>query len=129
MKAEEYLNEHPDAYEMKYYDGDTAIYQDIANKRITATLNDPVTAMLVAKIMGIEGQMVPVGETLWRDSHFPVCQDTEKGHKLSAIFDKHIEAMYKDGTLKKLRIELMGEEYEGDVENLEEFQHLAKRVN
>jgi hypothetical protein len=37
--------------------------------------------------------------------------------------------MYKDGTLRKMRVEMMGEDTAEDVENLEDYQHLDERVN
>jgi L-cystine transport system substrate-binding protein len=134
MMSEQYLKEYKDAhpgsegYTIQYYENSAdAVLQDIANGRITGGLNDPAIAYQHCEILGIAGQVVAVGDSLWQSGQFMVSQDTAKGRRIMDMIDARIAEFYEDGFLSKLRGELMGEEFVADVDNMAQWRNPEER--
>lgn len=107
--VESYLEEHPNAFQISYYDSEIdAVIEDIANGRVDATINDSDVANAKIKKAGLEDEVMVTGITAPGEAAYCLFADTDKGKEYSEIFDKYIEQLYYDGTLSEIAIKWFG---------------------
>lgn len=110
--AEDYLEEHPGAFTIQYYDSEIdAVLEDVANGRVDATINDGSVAMEKAKINGMEDELQVTGYVTDPSPVWVIYPNSDKGKELSAKMDDAIRALYADGTLAKIAEEWLGDDY------------------
>lgn len=110
--VEDYLEKNPDAFTVQYYDSEIdAVMEDIVNGRIDATINDGSVAMARAETSGMADELMISGYVTDPTPVWVVYPQSDVGEELSAKMDKAIRALYADGTLAKIAVEWLGDDY------------------
>lgn len=107
--VEDYLAEHPDAFEVTYTEAGLAqVIEDIMNGRVDATFEDGAVARSKAKANGYEDRLY-VGNKLYEQvPTFYLMAKNEKGQQIADIIDKYLPELYYNGTLSELAEEYLG---------------------
>lgn len=108
-QMEQYLDEHPGAFQIDYLDGTIPqVLDQIANGRVDATMNDAYVVRDRAEIAGIEDRL-HFSDVVYNGgfSYF-LFPKTEKGQEIADIFDKYLPELYYNGTLAELAKEYLG---------------------
>ena len=106
---EDYLEEHPGAYGMKYYETEIdTLIEDLSNGRIDGLINDPNVAMQKAIKAGMEDNIAIAGCVAEGTPAWYIFADDERGHELSAIFDKYLVQLYEEGVLQQIAKDMFG---------------------
>lgn len=108
-QMEQYLDEHPDAFELEYLDGTLPqMLDEIVNGRVDATFNDPSAAYNKAQIAGTADRLHISDEIYNGGFSYFLFPKTEKGQEIADIFDKYLPELYYNGTLSELAKEYLG---------------------
>jgi ABC-type amino acid transport substrate-binding protein len=109
MAVEKYLDAHPKAFGVKYYDAEIdAVIEDVANGRVDATVNDSDVAMAKIKKVGLQDKLIVSGITAPGEPSYCLFRQSDKGEQYAALFDKYIKQLYDDGTLSKIATQWFG---------------------
>lgn len=101
--VEKYLEEHPDAFTVKYTESALAqVIEDIVNGRADVTFEDGAVARRRAEINGCSDSIYIGNQLLSQTSIYYLMADSDKGQKIADIIDKYLPELYYDGTLDKL---------------------------
>ncbi len=110
--TEEYLNEHPGAFEIEYYDTEIdAVLEDVVNGRIDATINDGTVALEKAKVNGTDQYLKVTGYVTDPVPVWFVYPQTEYGEEISALIDGYVQELYDNGTLAEIAVKWLGTDY------------------
>lgn len=110
--VEDYLEEHPDAFQINYYETEIdAVLEDVVNGRIDATINDGSVALEKAKASGIGDQLQVTGYVTDPTPVWVVYPESELGEELGAMIDEDIKALYENGTLAEIATKWLGDDY------------------
>lgn len=110
--VEQYLNEHPGAYEISYYDVEIdAVLADIVNGRIDATINDGSVALEKAKVNGTDEFLKVTGYVTDPNPVWFLYPQTEYGEEISAKIDEYIKQVYESGKLNEIAVKWLGDDY------------------
>ncbi len=115
LLLENYLKKHKGAYKIAYLEDSANSTQQIVNGRVQATLNDPVNQGQQIKENNLQDKLKIVGDPLEINYVYAAFQKNDEGAALRDKFDKTILELVKDGTLKKLSLELLGDDYASKV--------------
>ena len=108
-QMEEYLEEHPGAFEIKYVDGTIPqVLEQIANGSIDATMNDAYVACDRAEIAGITDKLYFSDVTYNGGFSYFLFAKTDKGQQIADIVDKYLPELYYNGTLAEIAKEYLG---------------------
>lgn len=109
--VEEYLTEHPDAFQVNYYDSEIdAVLEDVSNGRVDAVINDGTVALEKAETSGIEN-LVVTGYVTDPSPVWAIYPQSDLGEELSAKVDTALKALYEDGSLAEIATKWMGDDY------------------
>lgn len=107
-QAENYLDKHPNAFQLKYYDSEIdAVLEDVSNGRVDCCINDGSVALYKAKKAGINNLIVP-GEVEDPNPVWCVYPNTDLGKKLSPMVDEDLQKLYDNGELAKIAVKWFG---------------------
>lgn len=110
--VEDYLKEHPDAFQVNYYESEIdAVLEDVVNGRIDCTINDGAVAMEKAKASGLADQLQVTGYVTDPVPVWIVYPQSDLGEELSAKIDDDIRALYADGTLAEVAKKWFDDDY------------------
>ena len=109
--VEEYLTEHPDAFQVNYYDSEIdAVLEDVSNGRVDAVINDGTVALEKAETSGIEN-LVVTGYVTDPSPVWAIYPQSDLGEELSAKVDTALKALYEDGSLAEIATKWLGDDY------------------
>ena len=108
---ENYNKENGNPIKIQYYDGNVALFfNDIANGRVDATLNDPVTTDLF-----IKEQNLPL-EYVIRDDKpaspvYLLFAKNDNGARYKKLIDQAFDKIVANGSLAKISVKWLGKDY------------------
>jgi L-cystine transport system substrate-binding protein len=107
---EDFNQKNGKAIDIKYYDGNlTTVLQDIVAGRLDATVNDRLTVGYNAKKLGTNVKVV--GQPLDFEPSYFVFRKDAQGGALTALFNKGLADLKKDGTLARLSQKWFGADF------------------
>lgn len=106
--AEKYLEEHPDYYEIVYYEGTLEYYlADVSSGKVDATIEDPAVGLEKANTLGFDN-IIAVGDSLDNSVVYFLFSKTDKGAQIQEAVDKAYKQLLADGTVSKIAEEYLG---------------------
>ena len=107
---EEFNQKNGNAIDIKVYDGNlTTVLQDIVAGRLDATVNDRLTVGYNAKKLGTNVKVV--GKPLDFEPSYFVFRKDAQGEALTALFNKGLAEVKKDGSLARLSQKWFGADF------------------
>ena len=108
---EEYNKKNGNPIKIQYYDGNAAVfYKDIADGRVDATLNDPITTDTFAKENHLPLEWVVLDEQDTAPVYF-LFANNANGKKYRDLIEPALKEIIADGTLSKISIKWFGQDY------------------
>lgn len=105
---ENYLEEHPDYFEIVYYEGTLEYYlSDVSSGKVDATIEDPAVGLEKAKTLGLDN-LITVGDSLDNSTVWFLYQNNENGAKIQEIVDKYYKQLLADGTISSIAEQYLG---------------------
>jgi L-cystine transport system substrate-binding protein len=109
---ENYNAENGDPIAISYSDGDVSkMLYEIVEGRVDATLNNPVTAGLIAKEQGIEIDWVPWTTDGSATPVYILYANNENGQSYKDLIEPALQTLLENGTLKALSEQYLGADY------------------
>jgi L-cystine transport system substrate-binding protein len=109
---ENYNAENGDPITISYSDGDVSkMLYEIVEGRVDATLNNPVTAGLIAKEQGIEIDWVPWTTDGSATPVYILYANNENGQSYKDLIEPALQTLLENGTLKALSEQYLGADY------------------
>lgn len=107
--VEDYLAEHPGAFEVSYTEAGLAqVIEDIMNGRADVTFEDGAVAKSKARANGYEDRLYVSDELYDQTPIFYLMAKDEKGQKIADVIDKYLPELYYNGTLSELAQKYLG---------------------
>ncbi|MBR1485962.1 MAG: transporter substrate-binding domain-containing protein [Synergistaceae bacterium] len=111
IHLENWNNKHGGKIKIVYNDGNIAkMLLDVENRRVDATVTNPVTAALIAKEQGLDIDFVLRGDVDFAPVYWLFTKD-EKGEKLKSLVDAALKTLIENGKLKELSEKYLGGDY------------------
>lgn len=105
---ENYKANHPEAtFEIVYYKTSPALVADLANGRLSAIINDPISTLDFAKAQNV--QVYPTDVVLEKTPIYFVFRK-DSAHLLQ-VFDQALEKALKDGKISELSVRYFGKDF------------------
>lgn len=111
IHLEKWNAEHGNGVKIVYNDGDISkMLLDVENKRVDATITNPVTAALIAREQGLQIDFVLRGDVDFAPVFWLFKKDST-GERVKNLVDPAIKTLIENGTLKALSEKYLGGDY------------------
>ena len=108
---EEYNKKNGNPINIAYGDGNVAVgFKDIADGKVDANLNDPITASTFAKENNLPLDWVVLDEQETAPVYF-LFANNKNGKQYRDLIEKALQEIRADGTLAKISLKWFGEDY------------------
>lgn len=105
---ENYQKTHPEiSFEIVYYKTSPSLVADLANERVAAIINDPISTIDLAKAQNIK--VYPSQIVLEKTPVFFIFR--KDSQKLADIFDEALEKALKDGKIAEISMKYFGSDF------------------